>query len=257
MQLNIKKFLSEFGLTEKEVQLYLGSLKYGPQTASTLATKTGLPRSTVNFLFTQLIQKGFASKQVEENTTYYTAIPPETLHYILEEKKATAKKLQNDFQHVLPLLKGMQNSGSPIPKVRYFQGLEGLYRTIDDCIEQDQTVLFISSHNNMHPKIRNYIESVYIKKSKTHHHKNKMILNAGKEAEEYLKKAKDVYEEIIFVDPKKNPFKLTTAIYGNKVAFISYASDDMSGIIIENHLLADHMKTIFGILEKSLKIETS
>jgi HTH-type transcriptional regulator, sugar sensing transcriptional regulator len=249
--IDIKIFLSQLGLTEKESQLYITALKYGPQTASTIATKTGIARSTVNFLFKELIKKGFASKENREKTTYYFAVHPESIEHMLQERRAETKKLENDFQYILPFLKGMQSDASPIPKVRYFEGLKGLYRTIDDVCESDQTVRFISSHNNMHPQIREYIENIYLPQSKQHKNKNQMIINEGTEARKYVQKANDIYEEIIFMDPKNNPFKLTTAIYGNKTAFISYDPEDMSGFIIENKLLTEHMKTIFERLKIS------
>jgi sugar-specific transcriptional regulator TrmB len=253
MLIDLKLFLSDLGLSEKESSLYVASLKYGPQTASTLALKTKLPRSTVNFVFGELIQKGFASKQTKSNSTYYTAIQPETIQYILEERKASTKKLESDFSHILPFLKGMQGTSSPIPKVKYFEGLEGLYRTIDDSCANDETVLFISSHNNMHPEIRDYIEKTYLKKSRDHTNKNQMIVNSGPEATKYLKKAKGVYSDVAQVDPKDKPFKLTTAIYGNKTLFLSYDPEDLSATIVENQLLAEHMRTVFHSLFREAK----
>ncbi|PIQ77604.1 hypothetical protein COV82_03600 [Candidatus Peregrinibacteria bacterium CG11_big_fil_rev_8_21_14_0_20_46_8] len=253
MQDNLFQFLTDLGLSEKEITVYLCSLEHGSQTASTIALKTDLARSTVNFIFGELIHKGFASKQNKENTTYYTAITPELIAFTIEQKKAAAKKLETDFKHVLPLLTSIQNTSSPLPKVMYFEGLEGLYRTIDECCKEDKSVYFISSHNNMHPKVREYIEQIYIPASKKHTHKNKMILNKGLQSANYIKKAESVYDEIIMVDPQENPFALTTAIVGNKTLLISYAPEDLSGIIIENNLIANHMRTIFKVLIASFK----
>ncbi|MBL4694640.1 hypothetical protein JKY72_04695 [Candidatus Gracilibacteria bacterium] len=250
--MDIQNFLSQLGLSEKESQVYLSSLKYGSQTASTLALKTKLPRSTVNFVFADLLHKGFASKESKSNSTYYTATPPEDIRYNLDQKKASLRKLESDFNEILPYLEGLQTSGTPMPKVRYYEGLEGLYRTIDDCCDQDETVHFISSHNNMHPKIRDYIEKIYIPRSQKHKNKNVMIINEGQSADTYLQKAAGVYKEVHKVDPQKNLFKLTTAIHGNNTLFISYAPEDLSGLIIENELIADHMRTIFDIVKKGL-----
>ncbi len=251
MQQDISQFLAKIGLTDKETTLYLASLKHGPQTASILEKKTGLARSTVNFVFAELIRKGFASKTQKKNSTYYSVIKPKSIGYIIDEKKAEIKKLGSDFASILPLLASMQSNLSSVPKVRYFEGVEGLCRTVDNCCEKDETVYFISSHNNMHPKVRQHIENVYIPKSKKHDNKNKMILNDGPETEEYIEKAEGVYDEVIKVKPEEIPFKLTTAVHGNTTLLISYAPEDMSGIIIENQLIADHMKSIYKALAKS------
>jgi sugar-specific transcriptional regulator TrmB len=252
MHPNIQTFLERLGLTEKETQIYLAGLKYGAQTSSILAQRTGLARSTVNFVFSELIKKGFASKTQKGSSTTYTVVEPESLEYVINEKQAEVKKLNSDFQDLLPFLAGMQNAASSIPKVRYFEGLEGLRRTVDNCCESDETVYFISSHNNMHPEIRSYIEDIYIPRSQKHKNKNRMIINEGPQTDSYLKKAKNVYEEVLRVPANKLPFKLTTAIHGNTTLFISYDPEDMSGMIIENPLLAEHMRSIYTAIASSL-----
>ncbi|MBT4384249.1 hypothetical protein HOD30_00710 [Candidatus Peregrinibacteria bacterium] len=249
MNTDIKYFLSQLGLSEKEVELYICSLKSGMQTASTLAKKTGIARSTVNFIFTQLIQKGFAKKENRENTSYFSVIQPESLEYILLQKKAQANKQLSEFQNILPVLSALQNENALLPKVTYYEGLDSLCRVIDNCCTVDETVYFITSHNNMHPAIREYIENIYIPQSRKHKNKNKMIVSEGSQIKKYLDKAKGVYDEVILVDPKDNPFSIMVAIHGNSVDFISYDENDMSGVSIQNQLIADHMKTVFDLLK--------
>lgn len=249
MMPDLKNFLKSLDLTEKEITLYLASLKYGPQTASTLSKKTGLARSTVNFVFEELIKKGFASRDTKEKTTYFSVIQPESIEYILLERNAKAKKQLNDYKDLLPMLHSLQNQSSPIPKVRYYEGVEGLCRIVDVFCEDDAFVFYVSSHNNMHPKVRDYVESIYLNKSRKHKNKNKMILHDGKAAKKYVDKSRDVYDEVIFIDPEKNPLNLTTGVFNNKTVFLSYDPKDMSGIVIENQLIADHMKTIFKTLQ--------
>lgn len=250
---DVKNFLEELGLSEKEIELYIEALRYGMQTGSTFAKKTGIARSSVNFLFDQLVQKGLATKEVRNKTTYFSALSPESIEYILLQKNAVLKKQMSDFKDMLPLLKGLKGKQSLTPKVTYYEGLDSLFRTIDDVYSRDESVYFISSHNNMHPQIREYIEKIYIPKSKKHVHKNQMILSDGEAARSYIKKAEGVYDEVIFIDPKLNPFKITLAIHGNKVDLISYDPSDLSGIVIENPLVADHMRTIFGIVKEHFR----
>ncbi len=250
-------FLEGLGLSEKEAELYLHSLRTGPQTASTLSKKTRIARSTVNFLFEQLIKKGFAEKEVHEKTTYFKVIQPKSLEYILLDQLARTKKQMSEFQDLLPIMDGIRKHRPLAPKVTYYEGLESLYRMIEDCCEKDESVWFISSHNNMHPKIREYIERVYVPKSKKHIHKNKMILSDGEPARKYLKQASGVYDESILVDPQKNPFELTVAIHGDRVDFISYDPRDLSGVIIENPLIATHMRSVFEIMRSYFKNTTS
>ena len=250
MAIDIKSFLEGAGLSDKEADLYICSLKCGAQTASVLANKTGIARSTVSFVFGELIKKGFATKETRENGTYFSAVEPELLESILIQRQAEAKKRLNDFHDLLPFLSNLQGSGQLLPKVKYYQGIDSLLRTIDGCCAKDEAVWFISSHSNMHPKIREYIESVYIPKSRGHVHKNKMIISDLPVSRGYVARAKGVYDEVIFVNPAQNPFKLTVAIHGSSVDFISYDPSDLSGVVIKNQLIADHMRVIFEMMKR-------
>jgi sugar-specific transcriptional regulator TrmB len=253
MHPNIQNLLSALGLTDKEQTIYIASLKHGPQSASTLSKRTGLARSTVSFIFNELIKKGFGNKNTKEKTTYYSVIQPESLEYIILEKQAESKRQMQEFKDLLPLLNSIQNQFSQVPKVQYYEGVDGLCRILDDFCKIDQTVLYISSHNNMHPKIRKYVYDVYLPICNKQSHKNKIILNEGKKSDEYKQKASKAYDEFIFTNPEKYKFSLTTAIYGDKVAFWSYDPKDMSGVIIENQLIADNMRTMFKALKENIQ----
>lgn len=249
---SISSFLTALGLSDKEINLYLAALKYGPQSASTLARKTGIPRSTVNFVANELIQKGLFSKVCKEKDHRFEALDPEFIENLLLEKQARIKKEITDFKEILPALSSFKNKNSTLPRMRYFEGYEGLCRMLDEFCSKDETVLYISGHNMMHPRIRKYVYDVYMPICNQHRNKNKIILNEGVKAHEYKEMAKKAYDEFIFVDSKKYPFTLTTAIYGNKVAFWSYDPQDMSGVILENQLIANNMRTVFKILEEKL-----
>lgn len=248
MNTDIKAFLISLGLSDKESELYLCSLRMGPQAVSTLSIKTGIARSTVGFVFEGLIGKGFATKQVQGNAMYFSVLPPEMLESVLLQRQAEAKRQLNEFKNFLPMMASLENR-QLVPKVCYYQGLESLCRTVDDCCAKDETVLFVSSHGNMHPKIRDYIERIYVPKSREHVRKNKMILSDSKVARDYVKKAEGVYDEVVFVNPAENPFKLTVAVHGDSVDFISYDPSDLSGVVIQNPLIAEHMRVTFNILK--------
>ncbi len=245
----LKEFLESIGLKGKEADVYIAALKYGSQTASVLAKKTNLPRSTVNFVLKTLIQKGFAAKDIRNKSTYFNALQPEYIENILLGKLASAKKSMSDLKDMMPLLNGIRNDFTAPVKVQYFDGVEGLCRMLDDFAARDQEVLYISSHNNMHPTIREYVYSVYLPICDKQENKNKIILHEGELSREYEKKAKNSYNEFIFVNSDAYELTLTTAIYGDKTAFWSYDPSDMSGIIIQNKLIAANMRTVFSVFK--------
>lgn len=246
-----EEFLKNLGLSDKEILLYLASLQYGSSLASVIARKTGIARSTVNFVFDELVQKGLASKDIKNGSVYFSALSPEFLENLLLGKMAAVKKSMADFKEILPALCNVRSKHSNVPKIQYFEGVEGLCRMLDDFCAVDQTVLYISGHNMMSQKIREYVYAVYLPISNKHENKNKIILNDGTKAREYKNLAAKAYDEFIFIDPEKFPLTLTTAIYGDKVAFWSYDPEDMTGVIIENTLIAENMRTMYNAMKNA------
>ncbi|MGZ8897633.1 MAG: TrmB family transcriptional regulator [Halobacteriota archaeon] len=69
--------LIEFGLSEKEAQLYLHLLKYGPKTPSPLAKSLKTYREDVHRTLTSLIEKGMVRPSLD-SSTQYTAVELES-----------------------------------------------------------------------------------------------------------------------------------------------------------------------------------
>jgi len=69
--------LIEFGLSEKEAQLYLHLLKYGPKTPSPLAKLLKTYREDVHRTLTSLIEKGMVRPSLD-SPTQYTAVELES-----------------------------------------------------------------------------------------------------------------------------------------------------------------------------------
>lgn len=69
--------LIEFGLSEKEAQLYLHLLKYGPKTPSPLAKSLKTYREDVHRTLTSLIEKGMVRPSLD-SPTQYTAVELES-----------------------------------------------------------------------------------------------------------------------------------------------------------------------------------
>jgi len=255
---DINGFFSSLGLTKKETIVYIASLKAGSQTTSTISKKTNLPRSTVNFTFGELMKKGLALKEISEKTTYYSVIQPELLRQFIAGKEAATKAQLRCLKELAPVIDKMMNNLSSTPKIKYYEGVSGLQKTIDDSAERDEESFFISGHSNMHPQIRNYIEKSYIPAIKNHNRGIKIILNDSEKARQHIEKIRKARgtkpeDEVVFIDSGKWKFHLSTVVRGNKTSFVSYDPTDMTGIIIENRLIAEQMKTVFRSLLKFFK----
>ena len=89
--------LKAYGLSEKEIALYLELLPLGTVSLQEIAKRLEFPRSTVYHTLNYLIEKGLVAKIVKQKVTYYTATDPDKLQDQLIEK-------QKLIQEVLPEL---------------------------------------------------------------------------------------------------------------------------------------------------------
>lgn len=244
----IKKFLKDIGLNEKQVSLYITSLQFGPQPASILAKHTNIARPTVYYELYDLIEEGVFTKKISNGVTKFSAIKPKLLDSIINKKQHEVEEMRNNFETLLPRIENLSSEDLKTSNASYFSGVKGLCRMLDDFSSLDETVYYISAHNNIDKRIMDYVVNRYIPLSNKHKNKNKIILSDGDKSRSYLELAKNAYDEFIFIDSNKHKFNLTTAIYSDKVAFWSYKESDLSGVIIKNKNASEDMKLYFQIM---------
>ncbi|MDR0860572.1 MAG: helix-turn-helix domain-containing protein [Candidatus Peribacteria bacterium] len=117
--------LQHYDFSEKEAKVYLAGLSLGSAPGSTIARHAGEKRVTVYAILKELIKRGIFTSVVKEEITYFSPISPEQLAYIYEEKYKTLKEK-------VPELMAIVDKFGNLPKVQFFEGVEGLKRMYDD-----------------------------------------------------------------------------------------------------------------------------
>ena len=169
------------------------------------------------------------------------------------------KKDQIDFQlealdDIAPALNKLFNSFIPESQVSYFQGIEGIFKMVDAMLEKDTSLYMISAHD-LNPKIRNYIEKVYIPARQRMKSKCQMIVAKKKEVTDYLTHALDVYEWIGYAISRAHKLQATIIIYDNKIQFQSCNGENIGGVLIENQYLANTMLAVFMLLKNTERVD--
>jgi sugar-specific transcriptional regulator TrmB len=97
--------LTQFGLSEKEAQLYLHLLRYGPKTPSPLAKSLKTYREDVHRTLTSLIEKGMVRPSLD-TPTVYTAVDLETaLEAALKRHESEIREMEARKQELQELSK--------------------------------------------------------------------------------------------------------------------------------------------------------
>lgn len=241
----LPKDLINLGLKAKEAKIYLSALELGYASVLEIAKKAEINRPTAYVVLEALMKKGLISTFEKGKKRYFTAESPEKLKDIIKYEYIELKQKEEDVKGLIPELNIMYNLGGEKPKVRFFEGKEGLRTIREDIIKSKVTSL-----DQIVP-----LDEVYrvLPPSSTDHRK------------EMARKLKNVPERIIYtskkgsflgkkegnkdrkyVPLKKFPFSAEINIYGNKLAIATYKGK-IIGVIIESKEIASTMKQIFEL----------
>lgn len=250
----IKNILEKVGFSEKEIKVYLAIIEIGQTTASIIAKKTKLNRTTMYDILDNLIRKGLVSKYKKESKTYFNALSPEKLLNYLDREKEEKEKIIEDqkesIKKILPQLISMQNIYSKNkPKVQFFEGEKGMREAYEDSLTSDGLILAYANVEEMHKGLPNFFPNYYKRRAENKIH-IKTILPQNKESIARAKKNKKEMRTTKFLPDEKMIFSPEINIYNNKILFVSWKEE--MAIIIESKELADFHKLTFELVWNSL-----
>jgi hypothetical protein len=115
------------GLSSNESQTYLALAALGKASASLLAKKQQVPRSTMYTLLDALLKRGVIAVEHTAETSYYTIREPDALMRMVEEERRrdelryTAR--MQAAQELVPLLGSyLKRENYSVPKLQFFEG---------------------------------------------------------------------------------------------------------------------------------------
>ena len=102
------KRLIGFGLSEKEAQLYLHLLKYGPKTPSPLAKSLKTYREDVHRTLTSLIEKGMVRPSFDSPTIYAAVDLDTALDAAVKKQESELREMEARKRELQELSKQQQ-----------------------------------------------------------------------------------------------------------------------------------------------------
>lgn len=230
--------LKDFGLTDKEIKVYLALLNLGTALVQDIAKKAGTYRTYTYEVLKSLKEKGIVSYVIRSGKQYFEVAQPEKLINILKEK-------ENKIKSILPNLKDIYKSSPEKPNVEIYEGKQGLKTILDDMIRTKKEILVYGTTKRQLELLSFYFPN-FIKRRVKSRIKTKVITERSKEALKISKAGKKELRTMRFL-PKKIDLPTATNIYGNKVAILSLEKD-IIGIIIENEAIAKTQRQVFELL---------
>ncbi len=244
--------LKKIGLSDNESKVYLALLELGSSTAQQVAEKSEVNRPTTYVQLESLMKKGLVTSfekspnnKKYKPKTFFRAEDPEYLQKLIEKEKAQIGERTRELAAALPELGRLFVSSGERPRVRFFDGVEGL-KTMDEeflkvknkflegvtSIDDVQKVFPPDADNYTQRRIKKGIRARSIYTSK-----NGPVLK-GTDAQ--------MLRESRYMPPEKFPFACDITVYDNSVAIASLR-DKIFGIVIESKEIANSIRSLISL----------
>jgi HTH-type transcriptional regulator, sugar sensing transcriptional regulator len=234
--------LKTIGLTEKETAIYMASLELGQDSVSNISKKAGIKRPTAYLILDSLRERGLINTSTKGAKTIYGAEEPSKLLGLVTEKERALRT-------VLPYLEAINNRSIVKPRIRYFEGKEGVRRIYEEFSKAPEMRFWGSMEyitKDFHDVIEMYVEIFNKSKTKVYdlltdtpndHWYARQVIRPGYEIKLFPKNAK------IFTD---------SMILDTKISLIAY-DPEPHGLIIESEKIAISMRTLWEMAWKSAR----
>lgn len=236
--------LSELGLSHVEARVYLASLELGSQPASIIAKKAALKRGQTYNILETLKEKGIVQEFIKGNVRSFTSRSPATLLSVLSAREQQIAVQKQKLLQALPLLNKLQNPMIIQPKVRFFQGVEGLKEVYNDTIRVAKRPIYaLCDFEHAFPESQNKELHDWMWTYTDRRAKQGIwymgIINKSKDSDLAFKRRVKQKRKMKMLKGVYLPVELN--VYGDKVALIS-TKDDMVGVIIEDKPIAEMLR---------------
>ncbi len=240
--MTLEDYLQKVGLSDKEARLYVTGLQLGPATVQELARDSEIKRTTVYEVIKTLQDKKLINVSQRGKRQIYIMEEPENVRLFLKQKEKV-------FQRILPELESLKNKDTRKPAVRIFEGKKGLEKIYEDMIKEPSEILALAApkdliSSGMLEFLRNDWEPRRIKNGIKMRRVN-INLTGQKKWDYRIKPIPEELEEIRYLPIDDYPFTIGIYIYRRKVAFVSYQSQEMVGIMLRSPAVNRTMRAVF------------
>ena len=240
------QFFENLNLPNNAAKLYLAALELGPCSIQNLAKKASISRMNAYDLVELLTKQGLIEQEIKTRGRIIHALPPKRLIGLLVNEQEKLHKLTKKAEGILPDLESLFKEEETRPRIRYFDGLDGIKQVYQDTLTADKQILAFSAWHEMVPHLKKYYDEYYIAERLKRNIAINILSVDTPEAREYEHRSKTELRKQKYVSQEYD-FALEINIYNNKVAICSF-KDEMFGLIIESRQITQAMKMIFKVI---------
>lgn len=231
----IDSLVKTFGLSESTAMVYMALLSSRQANVSQIARASGLRRTTVYPHLEDLRVRQFITEVKKGRRATYTATPPQTLLEMAEAQVGS-------FGRTLPQLLAISQASPEKPRVRYYEGIDGIKSVFADTLQNGQEIVGWSDYEYSMKRLPNYFEQ-YAEERARRDVVYKVIARDTPAGRDRASKANRHLREVKF---SHGPgIETDLYIYDNRVAHVNFQSSNMFAVIIEDGKIATTLRAIW------------
>lgn len=252
--------LESLGLSQKEIDAYLLLLQMGTSAASILGRRLKIPPSTAQYTCQQLTKKGLVRMVQRSNTYLFSAEPPRKLMALVAEERSKIESKEKMVEEMVTELEKVMNPNPVMPKVRFFEGYEGVIDAYEELIEDIEgeievqcyvQPLELTPQHKRHKALIDRIQKTFVGK-RVH---TRILLPVSAQSLGYLKDEKKNLEEHRFVpDETFNCMPSEVILCKDKMYCLSSHGNFMFATIVQNEGIVAMQKGLFEMAWKHAKV---
>ncbi len=253
----LSSFLKTLGLSGNEVKVYSATLMVDDISIAELAVKTGIHRVALYPLVASLKKKGLITDLLKNKKQRLQALNPKHIKDLITDQRRAVRKAEIKYEELLPELNLLYKNSSPTPKVRFFEGIDGMRQMNRDIIETlaDGGTTYSYSHvDNLEKAFSGYVSEKegHVDNRVSHGIYNKAIVADSPLIEKLIRERQKRLLDIAVVPPSIFPYVNDITIYKNKFSIISLAQEYV-GVIIESKSIYEDQLAIFRLAWEGAK----
>jgi len=248
----INETLKKLNFSEKEIEIYLAILKSGKIIPSDLSRITGINRTTVYSVLSELDKKKVITRDLSGPIKYVVALPPKDLGNITKEKEKELEDQKILINKAITELKSFaSNTKYSLPKIRFIPEDELENFLFKQSDEWDKSLLKTEScwyGFQDHTYVENFANVIDWYWSRAHKDiRIKLITNKSEIEKKMDKKKKYPKREIKYLK-KKISFTSTIWVVGEYIVLVFTNQRPFYAIQIKNSEFANNQRELFKFL---------
>lgn len=241
---NLIAALRGIGFSKNEATVYLAVLELGPSSIWEISKKSGIKRPTCYVLLEELSIKGFAGSANDGKKIIYSVISPKQLIRVGENRYDKLISATNQ-------LEALASKSSEKPRIRIYEGWEGIKQIYNQALEQPKGSDFLLSGTNMvGTALKDFFLNYFIPHRVQRGLITRSIFPNIESNRTYVKQYNLEAErhKTRFLLPGKFKPQTQEVIFGNTVAFNAYSEKQPFATVIESAVLAFDERQKFDLL---------